>query len=316
MNSLVLGGGGFLGSHLTERLVGLGHAVRIFEKEGFSRQNLAGVIDRIEVIEGDLGREDDAEAILKDIDVVFHLASTTLPASSNADPPHDIASNVLPTLRLLEVAKKARLKKLVFFSSGGTVYGIPKRIPIDEEHPTDPICSYGIHKLTIEKFLHLYHHLFHLNYCVLRISNAFGERQSPASGQGAIAAFLSSALRGDPIEVWGDGSAVRDYIYVSDIVEAAIAASQHRPGSGVFNIGSGTGTSLHQVIDVVSQAVGLPLEVRFSPPRAFDVPSNVLSIAKAKEELSWSPKVELAHGIRRMLRKRVGGDAAGDAGVP
>lgn len=117
MNSLVLGGGGFLGSHLTERLVGLGHAVRIFEKEGFSRQNLAGVIDRIEVMEGDLGRDDDAVRSLKDIDVVFHLASTTLPASSNADPLHDIASNVLPTLRLLEAAKKARLKMLVFFSS-------------------------------------------------------------------------------------------------------------------------------------------------------------------------------------------------------
>lgn len=316
MNCMVFGGGGFLGSHLTERLVALGHKVRILEKEGFSRRNLEGVIDRIEVVEGDIGRDAIAERILEDIDVVFHLASTTLPASSNADPLHDVASNVLPTLRLLEAAKNAPLKKLVFFSSGGTVYGIPERIPLDEEHPTEPICSYGIHKLTIEKYLSLYHHLFGLNYCVLRVSNAFGERQSPISGQGAIATFLSRALQRETIEIWGDGSVVRDYVYVSDIVDAAIAASQHRRGSGVFNIGSGVGTSLREVIGLVSHALGMPLEVCFFPARAFDVPTNILSISKAKEHLSWSPKIVLAEGIRRMLRKQVDGDIARGAEAP
>ena len=309
MNCLILGGGGFLGSHLSERLLALGHRVRIFERQGFSRRNVAGLIDQMDVVEGSLDSQTDVERILKDVDVLFHLASTTVPASSNADPFHDVATNVLPTIRLLEAARNSSLKKLVFFSSGGTVYGIPERIPLDEGHPTAPICSYGIHKLAIEKYLYLYRHLFGLEYCVLRISNAYGERQSPTSGQGAVAAFLSSALKRETIEIWGDGSVVRDYIYVSDVVEAAIAVSEQQAGRGVFNIGSGVGTSLREVIELVSQAIGLPLEVRYSPARALDVPVNVLAVGRAEKELGWSPKIPLAKGIGRVLKHAQGGDS-------
>lgn len=301
MNCLVLGGGGFLGSHLSESLLSHGHRVRIFEQPGFSQINLAGIVGRVETVEGSLDRASDASAVLEGIEIVFHLASTTVPASSNTDPFHDVASNVLPTLRLLDAAKEARLRKFVFFSSGGTVYGIPERIPLDETHPTNPISAYGIHKLAIEKYLYLYSHLFGVPSCVLRISNAYGERQSPTSGQGAIAAFLFRALRREPIEIWGDGSVVRDYIHVSDVLEAAIAAIGYEGRDNVFNIGSGTGTSLREVVRAVLHAVGWEVEVRYLPSRALDVPANVLAISRARRELGWSPKVTLVEGIGRTL---------------
>src|SRR5262249_42060795 len=135
----------------------------------------------------------------------FHLVSTTLPKSSNADPVFDVESNVLATIRLLTQAIQTGLKKVVFVSSGGTVYGVPKQIPILETHATDPMCSYGITKLSIEKYLHLFHVLHGLDYTVLRLSNPFGEGQRVHASQGAVAVFLGKVLRGETVEIWGDG---------------------------------------------------------------------------------------------------------------
>jgi UDP-glucose 4-epimerase len=301
MNCLVLGGGGFLGSHLCEALVQQGYGVRILERRGFPKGNLRQIADRIDVVEGGFDDPLRVEVALRGIEVVFHLVSTTLPKSSNDDPSYDVASNVLPTLRFLEAARKGSVKKLVFFSSGGTVYGIPEWIPITEDHPTNPICSYGIHKLTVEKYLGLYSHLYGVNTSVLRISNAYGERQSPTAGQGAIAAFLFRALRRETIEIWGDGSVVRDYIHVSDVARAATSCIGYTGNKQVFNVGSGIGISLVEVLEAVERAVGHRVETRFDPSRPLDVPINVLETSRARAELSWAPTVGFTEGLDRTL---------------
>ena len=216
---LVLGGGGFLGGHIVEALQDEGFLVRVFDRVP-RRATAARIEPTTDWCEGDFGNRGDVAAALKDCDVAFHLVATTLPRSSNEDPIHDLESNLVPTVRFMAAAVESGVKKVVFASSGGTVYGIPKTVPIAENHPTQPLCSYGIHKLAIEQYLHLYHSLHGLGYCVLRLANPFGERQRSDASQGAVAVFLDQALRGEEITVWGDGCAVRDYVYVGDVARA------------------------------------------------------------------------------------------------
>jgi len=301
MRCLILGGGGFLGSHLADGLLSRGNQVRLFERPAFSRNNVSHLLGQLEVIEGSLEDSADIERAMAGVDAIFHLACTTVPATSNEDPRADLLSNVLPTIRILDGVRRHPECRIVFFSSGGTVYGIPERIPISESHPTNPISAYGIHKLAIEKYLFLYHHLYRVDARVLRISNAFGERQSPVSGQGAIAAFLHKALRRQVIEIWGDGSVVRDYIHVADVVRAASMLMDYDGEMHVFNIGSGVGRSISDVVAAIEQAVGHNIEALYSSSRALDVPANVLDISRAKTELDWTPGVVFEEGLRRTL---------------
>jgi UDP-glucose 4-epimerase len=295
---LVLGGRGFIGSHLVDALLSRGYIVRCFDRPNvqlLSQSHLSN--DRFELCEGDIVSEADVGAALGDCDACFHLVSTTLPKSSNADPIFDVESNVLGTLRLLAQAVQSGLRKLVFVSSGGTVYGKPRQIPILEEHATNPVCSYGITKLSIEKYLHLFLELHGLEYTVLRLANPFGEGQRIHASQGAIAVFIGKILRGEPIEIWGDGSVVRDYIYIKDVVDALLAALDRTTEERVFNIGSGYGRSLNEVIDSIETATGCYADRRYMPARQFDVPANVLGISRAKELLDWSPKVSFETGL-------------------
>lgn len=301
MRCLVLGGGGFLGSHLCDRLVDEGYQVRIFEKENVSKENIYHLLDRVEWMEGDFSNPKHLQDTLDGIEVVFHLVSTTLPKSSNENPVYDISTNLVPTIHLLESSRKFGVKKIIFFSSGGTVYGIPRATPIKEEHPANPICSYGIHKLAIEKYLQLYYHLYGLDYTVLRISNPYGERQRPTGSQGAVAVFINKALKMEPIEIWGDGSVVRDYLHVSDVSRAAIDTISYRGQYKIFNIGSGIGISLIDVVKAIKETYGHAIDVCFKPVRSLDVPVNILDISLALRELSWAPKVGFSRGIQRTI---------------
>jgi UDP-glucose 4-epimerase len=179
------------------------------------------------------------------------------------------------------------------------VYGVPEVVPIRETAPTRPICSYGIHKLAIEQYLHLYQALHGLEYCILRMANPFGERQRPDGSQGAIAVFLDKALRGEEIVVWGDGTVVRDYVYVQDVARAFCLAAEHTAPAGIFNIGSGEGRSLQQVLGAVEELLGRPVRRRYVAGRPFDVPVNVLDPTLAARLLGWSPQVSFAEGLRR-----------------
>jgi UDP-glucose 4-epimerase len=238
-------------------------------------------------------------AALQGNEIVFHLVSTTLPKTSNDNPVYDVESNVVGTLRLLELCREQGVRKVVFASSGGTVYGVPRSVPIDESHPTEPICSYGIHKLMIEKYLQLNHRVHGLDYCVVRPPNLYGPRQRLDIAQGAVAVFLDRALHGKPIQVWGDGSVMRDYLYVEDAAEALVKAAAFEGEPKVFNIGSGVGTTLKQLIKEIEALLGRPVPVEYSAARALDVPANVLDASLARRLLGWTPRTSLAEGLRR-----------------
>lgn len=297
---LVLGGRGFIGSHLISALLSHGFRVRCFDRPhvvALGRDLLDA--PGFELIEGDLANEAEVAEAIEGCDVCYHLVSTTLPKSSNADPVYDIESNVVATVKLLKHAVKYGVRKIVFTSSGGTVYGNPVSSPIQESHPTNPVCSYGISKLAIEKYLDLFKQLHGLDYTVLRIANPFGERQRTHSSQGAVAVFLGKILRGEPIEIWGDGSIVRDYIDISDVVDALLLAMEQTSDQHVFNIGSGRGHSLNELIRAIEKVTGRTADCRYSPSRAFDIPSNVLCNKLANQCLGWSPKVRFEEGLEK-----------------
>lgn len=301
MNCVILGGGGFLGYHLCQALLTAGHRVRVFDRPNLKRFSLPDNGGDAEWIEGDFVNQEDLEPAISGCDIIYHLVSTTLPKSSNDNPVYDMETNVIGTLRLLDLAKNHN-KKIIFVSSGGTVYGIPEEVPIKESHPTNPICSYGIAKLAIEKYLQLYHHLYNLDYCIFRLANPFGERQKVTAAQGAIAVFLHKALHDQTIEVWGDGTVVRDYVYVKDAIAPLVKAITYSGDCRIFNIGSGEGKSLNEVVAAIGALLGRPIRYTHVQARAFDAPSNVLDITLAARILDWAPKTSFHEGLSRTLR--------------
>jgi len=304
--ALVLGGSGFLGSHLVEALTENGYRVRRFRRG--SERGGAHPPATVEDWIGDFTSRSDVAAALRGCDFVFHLVSTTLPKTSNDDPVYDLETNLISTIHLLEEARIQKTRKIVFASSGGTVYGLPQTVPVTEEHATHPVCSYGAHKLAIEHYLHLYYHLYGLDYCVLRVSNAFGEHQHPTASYGAVATFLELALRGETVQVWGDGSIVRDYVYARDVALAFCLAARHTAAPRVFNIGSGLGISLNQLLAAIEAVLGQPVRRQYLPGRPFDVPVNLLDISRAAEHLGWRPRYSFEEGLRRTLLWRQSAD--------
>jgi len=296
---LVLGGAGFIGSHLAEALAQQGRRVRVFDRPHVDRLPLFPRAGGFEVFTGDFLNPRALAPALEGAEVVFHLVSTTLPKNSNDNPVYDIESNVLGSLRLLELCREQRVRKLVFVSSGGTVYGVPRTTPIAEDHPTEPISSYGIHKLTVEKYLALTHRLHGLDYRIVRPANLYGPRQRLDIAQGAVAVFLDRALRDQPIQIWGDGSVVRDYVYVADAVDAMLKAASFEGAQRIFNIGSGKGASLNELVAEIEKLLGRRVRTEHGAPRALDVPVNVLDASLAERHLGWRASTPLAEGLRR-----------------
>lgn len=296
MKVLVLGGNGFIGSHVVDKLLREGHSVRVFDKnEEHYRRGLPGVDYHL----GEFGNRGLLLEALNGIDVVVHLISTTLPKTSNDDPVFDVQSNVIETLFLLEQCVANKIKKVIFTSSGGTVYGVPQSVPVLEESQTNPICSYGISKLTIEKYLELFRQLHNLDYVIIRPSNPFGSRQNPFGIQGAIPVFLGKILRNETIQIWGTGDVVRDYIYVEDLVDALYCAINSTTPSRVFNIGCGNGHSLNDLLAIMRNVTGRDLSVTYTKSRSYDVPEIYLDITRASKELNWEPSTSLEQGIKR-----------------
>jgi UDP-glucose 4-epimerase len=296
---LVLGGSGFIGSHVCEALLRGGHRVRVLVPEGASVHNLEGIIDRIEVLRSDLNGAGRSNGIWGGIDRVFHLACTTRPKTANDDPARDLEDNLVSTVRMLDRCVANNVGRVIFISSGGTVYGRTESLPIHEDHPIAPICSYGIHKATIERYLCLYKKLHGLDYRVARVANAYGERQTIYGNQGLVGTVLDRILSGQPIHVFGKGEAVRDYIYVGDIVAALVRLAESDTASGIFNVGSGRGYSVLDIIRIVEAALGLKAEIDFSPARSLDVDKNILDITRMRKETGWAPQVSIEEGITR-----------------
>lgn len=299
---VVLGGCGFLGSVITRRLVAEGWRVRVFDKEGVDTWRLHAVLPQIELLTGDFMNVADLARATHDMPTVLHFIGTTIPQSSMNDIQFDIETNIVPTVRLLELMRERPGQRLVYASSGGTVYGVAEQQrPLLETDPTEPIASYGVSKLTIEKYIRLFGYNYGVPHVILRLANPYGESQSVGRPQGAVGVFLHKALHGEEICIWGDGSVVRDYIYEADVASAAVAVLAAEHLSGVYNLGSGIGTNLNQLLAAIREVSGLSCRVTYDPSRKFDVPCNILDINKIKQDSGWSPRFTLTDGLRQML---------------
>lgn len=290
----ILGGGGFIGTNLCRALNGRAAALRIFSR----RLSFPNAVSGVEWIAGDFEQTDRLEEAVAGCDTVFHLLTATTPASSNLDMIGDLNANVAGTLRLLDACRAQGVRRVVYISSGGTIYGIPQQVPTPETATTSPITAYGVTKLAVEKYLHLYHHLYGLEYRVLRVANPFGPYQTAIKNQGVIAAFMRQALHGEPINVWGDGSVVRDYIYIDDVISAMLAAATHDGPSRVFNVGRGEGRSLIEIVEAIEAVSGLTIPARYGAARPIDVPRSILDITLARQELGWQPQHDFLSGMQ------------------
>lgn len=302
MKILVLGGAGFIGRHLCSSLTADGHNVTAFDLLPSGGRVDWPRIEGVHWFAGDFSNVADLESALVGIDLIIHLISTTIPKKSNDNPLYDLQGNVVGSLQLLDtMARMPKPPRIIFLSSGGTVYGMPMQIPIPEDHPTEPLCAYGIGKLAIEKYLALYQRLHGIDYQILRLANPYGEQQSFRSGQGVIPAFLHQALTTESLEVWGDGKVVRDYLYIGDVIQAIRATISYGGTERIFNIGSGIGHDLNDLIAIVCKLLDRTIPCRYLPARACDVPVNVLDVRLAMAELDWRPTVSLRDGMYKML---------------
>lgn len=290
---LVLGGSGFIGTNLCLALRGQVRHLRSFSKT-------PPPISGIEVMQGDFLKTADVQQAVAGIDVVFHLVSTSTPASSNASPLQDAQQNILQSLELLEACRAAGVKRVVFVSSGGTVYG-DAITPTPESHPKHPICAYGISKLAVENYLSLYERLHGIVGVSLRVSNPYGPFQYARKQQGVIGTFISKSLAGEALEIWGDGSVVRDYVYISDVVDSLIRSASYSGSQRVFNIGSGVGTSLRDIIETLADLIDHEVLVNYKDARNLDVSKSVLDCTLAERELSWKASHDLRQGMQQTL---------------
>jgi UDP-glucose 4-epimerase len=291
---LVLGGGGFIGTNLCRRLTGVGARVIGFGR----RPRYAEAVAGNEWVDGEFTDAEAIRAAVSGVDFVFHLLGGGLPEPSNRNPSRTVTEAILPSVGLLESCRDAGCQKLIFISSGGTVYGRSDAARVAETARTNPISAYGVSKLTVEKYIQLFHHLHQLDYAILRVSNPFGPFQSPVHGQGLIASLIRNALTGAPVDIWGDGSTVRDYLFVEDLIDAIVAVTLHAGVDRLFNVGSGIGRPVRDVIRDVAAVSGNGFgAVRYLPARAADVPRNVLDCRLIAEKVGWAPKTDWLRGL-------------------
>ncbi|HEY3350245.1 MAG TPA: NAD-dependent epimerase/dehydratase family protein [Thermoanaerobaculia bacterium] len=294
---VVTGGAGFLGRHIVRALSEAGVEVCVLDRLPPRDAFPPGV----EVVAGNVAERDVVERTLCGADAVVHLACTTVPQTSEDNRLHDLRSNVEPALTLLDCAAAAGARRFVFASSGGTIYGNPIRTPIGEDHPTRPANSHGAMKLAVEGYLWSCANLTGLETYALRMSNAYGPGQTAAKPQGFIGVLARMVRSGKPVEIWGDGSVVRDFVFVEDVARAFVQCLAGSAPPGPYNIGSGLGHSLREVVALAEKVLGASIPVHFLPSRRIDVPSNVLDVSRARTLLGWEAQTPLEEGLRKTL---------------
>ncbi len=298
MKLLVIGGTGFLGRHLC-RTLSKSHEVTIISRRNFDSSSVLREITGIDYIQGDIASFEFINEACKDIDCLINLASTVVPSTSNRDPVYDINTNLIGALNTLQASINNNIARYIFLSSGGTVYGANHSgEPHRETDQTEPICSYGIVKLSIEKYIHMFNVLYGLPYSIIRLSNPYGPDYSVEKPQGAIHHFIAKAINNDEISIWGDGSIERDFIYIDDVISALCQSMQYSNSQCLFNIGSGTSTSINTILEIIKEVSGLTLKINYQEPRPYDVQKSVLNIDNAKLKLGWEPKINISDGIR------------------
>lgn len=295
---LVLGANGFIGGHLVERLAARGYEIRAFDRFGNRPLNFT-VSNKVETFTGDFLNRADLKEALRGIDFVFHLISTTTPATAENDPLIDVDTNIRSSIELLEECVSQKIKKVFFASTGGAIYGdADVQQPIAETVTPQPVSPYAIGKLTIEHYLRYFNRKHGLQTLVFRISNPYGERHSPVNRQGVIPIFLHQIAEGQPITVLGDGSMVRDYLYVGDVAEL-IAQTFEKATQPLYNLGSGQGVALNELVEVIQRVTKREVKIEHKPKPTTFVQKAVLDISRFKDEFGLMPHTSLEDGIRK-----------------
>jgi UDP-glucose 4-epimerase len=293
MRVLVLGGNGFIGSHVVDELLIAGHEVSIFDR---SPDPWRAPLANVDYFYGSFSDSALIAEALEGIDAVVHLISTTTPKTSNLDPIADVENNLIDTIKLLQMMHTCNIKRIIYLSSGGVIYGAPTVSPTPETHPLDPICSYGIVKVAIEKYLGMYAHLYDFKPMIIRPSNPYGPRQVHHGVQGVISTFMNQILENKKIQIWGDGTVKRDYIYITDLAKLCRVALD-QDAVGVVNAGSGKAISLNALLGLIKTEMNKDVEVVYSESRRYDIPEIALDNTKAKNMFGWQPSIKMPAGL-------------------
>lgn len=308
--TLVFGANGFIGSHLVDSLVERGHSVRAFDR--FSTEPKFNKNTAVEIFRGDFLNQADLRQALKDIDYVFHFISMTTPATAEDDPVIDIQTNVRTSVELFKLCVDEKIRKVFYASSGGTIYGESEQ---GEKHketdPLRPISPYAIGKLSIENYLRYFKIKRGLDSTVFRIANPYGERQALHSKQGVIPIFLENIYQGLPITILGDGSMVRDYIYVKDVASMIVDVFEKPNLQEVYNLGSGEGKSINEIIDVAREITGDNITINYKPSPATFVKSSVLDMTRFEDEFHLRAITTLQQGMNltyKYIRSMIEGE--------
>jgi UDP-glucose 4-epimerase len=299
LNILVTGGAGFIGSNLVDRLITEGHKVAVIDNLSTGKKE--NINSKAKFYNMDICDKAIREIFKNEkIDVVYHNAAQISVQKSINDPIFDGEVNILGTINVLEACKEANVKKIIY-SSTAAVYGEPKYLGIDENHPINPISFYGISKYTPEQYIKMYNKLYGIDYTILRYSNVYGIRQDPKGEGGVVAIFMDKLFKGESPIIFGDGTATRDFIYVEDIVEANIKAL-HKGSKEVFNIGTGKATSICDLFYLMKEIMNSDVEVEYSEERNGDIKHSYFCINKVKDKLGWIPKYTLEEGLCKTIK--------------
>ncbi|MFC1478258.1 NAD-dependent epimerase/dehydratase family protein [Candidatus Margulisiibacteriota bacterium] len=297
---LVTGGAGFIGSHVVDRLIAEGHEVIILDdlSTGFERNlNSAAVFVQGSITNDRLICEIFTE---NKIDYVFHLAAQIDVRKSAEDPVYDANTNIIGGLNLIQIAEENKIKKFIYISTGGAVYGEPEYTPADELHPINPLCPYGISKHVVEHYLYYYAWEKGLDYTVLRLPNVYGPRQNPEGEAGVVAIFINALIACKTPVLYGFGKATRDYVYVGDVVDAIVSAINKGDGE-IINLGWGKEVSVQEIYDSICQAMNVEVKPLYEELRPGEIKAIALNADKAKSILGWEPAVTLEDGIRNTV---------------
>ena len=298
---ILFGGAGFIGTNLAIKLSqDESNEITLVDRNINFFEDLRKLnLQNVSYVESDFSENTNFDKLLEGQEVVYHLVSTTVPTTSNQQIPQELFANIIVTSRLLESCVRSDVKKMIFISSGGTVYGKEVCCPLKEETPTYPISSYGLQKITIEKLLYLYHHMYNLDYRVVRLANPYGPYQRPNGILGAVTTFTYKALNNEEITVYGDGSVIRDFIYIDDAVEAIIKIATQNVEQKTFNLGCGYGTSIKQLLDIISSTLNIHLKIKYVEGRSVDVPVNYLDIQRYEKYFGTLNPISLEEGIKK-----------------
>jgi len=296
---LILGGSGFIGSNLVKSLSKGGYHLRLLLKNN-EHQYLNHADNEIEIFQGDFRTIGNYKELLANVSTVIHLIHSTFPGSTNDDPLADVTENLIPTLQLVKACITYKVSKLIFISSGGAIYGKAKYLPIDENHSLEPISSYGLTKLTIERYLQYYTETSSLNTIILRVSNPYGPGQKIGKNQGLIGVFANQLLAGLPLKIFGSGETIRDFIYVDDVIDAIkIAINESEIKFDIFNIGSGEGKSINEILMLFKKLHNKSIDIEYLPGREIDVPVNILNAKKFEILFNWKGR-----GVEEQILKK------------